>query len=182
MPGHEACRVMGLREGWRLDGAAVFLYEGQACRLDYVIACDAQRCTRSALVKGWAGKRMLDIRILRDGAGRWQYNGQACEDVTGCMDIDLNFSPSTNLLPIRRCNLAVGITASVRAAWLQFPSLTLEALEQNYTRLGEQRYRYESGDGQFVVEMAVDPMGLAITYGQLWSRQIVHPAVEDSLT
>jgi hypothetical protein len=43
-----------------------------------------------------------------------------CGAGEGCLDIDLGFSPSTNLLPIRRLTLAVGEAATVRAAWLPF--------------------------------------------------------------
>lgn len=37
-------------------------------------------------------------------------NGVDCPAVAGCTDIDLGFSPSTNLLPIRRLSLEVGDT------------------------------------------------------------------------
>jgi hypothetical protein len=40
-------------------------------------------------------------------------NGAAVSAVEGCIDIDLKYSPSTNLLPIRRLNLAIGESAEV---------------------------------------------------------------------
>ena len=170
--GHEACRVVEVADGWQMAGVAVLAYQGHACRLDYVIECDAQWVTRSAVVTGWVGEREIDVRVVRDGEGRWWSNGQECEDVAGCSDIDLNFSPSTNLLPIRRCTLAVGARAEVRAAWLRFPSFALEALEQSYTRLAAGEYRYESGGGRFVAELTVDADGLVIDYGKIWSREV----------
>jgi hypothetical protein len=88
------------------------------------------------------------------------------------MDIDLNFSPSTNLLPIRRLDLAVGATAAVRAAWLRFPSFKLEVLDQSYTRLESRRYRYESAGGRFVADVTVDDAGVVIDYGDIWSREV----------
>jgi hypothetical protein len=88
------------------------------------------------------------------------------------MDIDLNFSPSTNVLPIRRCKLGVGKSAVVRAAWLRFPSFALEPLEQSYTRMEHGRYRYESGGGRFVAEVTVDATGMVIDYGDIWSREV----------
>ena len=51
-------------------------------------------------------------------ADEWGADSRA---VDGCRDIDLNFSPSTNVLPIRRLSLDVGDQAAVRAAWLRFP-------------------------------------------------------------
>ena len=84
----------------------------------------------------------------------WRLIGSPCRElrpvVSGCIDLDLNFSPSTNLLPIRRLNLSVGQQATVRAAWLRFPSFALEPLDQLYRRVGESSYRYESASGKFV--------------------------------
>ena len=108
---------------------------------------------------------------MRADSGQWQLNGKAIKAVDGCVDIDLNFSPCTNLLPIRRLDLAVGAKASVRAAWLRFPGFALEPLEQTYTRLDENHYRYESGGGRFVADVSVDQIGMVIDYGKIWSRE-----------
>ena len=78
---------------------------------------------------------------------------------------------STNLLPIRRLNLAVGQRAIVRAAWLRFPTFNLEPLEQTYTRLDQQTYRYESGGGTFVAELKVNDFGLVTDYPGGWEEQ-----------
>ena len=171
IPGHETCLVVYRDEGWRLEGVAVLVWEGQACRMDYLIDCDAQWVTRSAAVTGWVGNRMIDVTVTRQDDGRWQLNGEECDDLAGCIDIDLNFSPSTNLLPIRRLDLQVGEGASVRAAWLRFPSFALEPLDQTYTRLENRIYRYESAGGRFVAEVTVDDEGLVIDYGKIWCRE-----------
>jgi len=171
IPGHEACRILPSDKGWTIEGVAVAVYDGQPCQLKYDIACDRQWLTRSAAVMGWIGERLISATVIRDVMGQWQINGHDVEAVVGCQDIDLNFSPSTNLLPIRRLDLAIGARAEVRAAWLRFPSFALEPLEQSYTRLGAEQYRYESAVGQFVAELSVDDTGLVINYGQIWSRE-----------
>ncbi len=173
IPGHEACRVMQTDDSWRLIGTAVLLYEGEPCSLSYRIDCDVNWLTRSTEVTGWIGHRTIDIQVVRHGNGRWQLNQRECEAVAGCSDVDLNFSPATNWLPIRRLNLEVGATAQVRAAWLRFPSFNLEPLEQYYTRLEQNRYRYESAGGRFVTELTVDAAGLVVDYGQFWSREVM---------
>ncbi|MDQ2870322.1 MAG: putative glycolipid-binding domain-containing protein [Acidobacteriota bacterium] len=86
----------------------------------------------------------------------------------GLHGLDLNFSPSTNLLPIRRLDLSIGEKAGVRAAWLRFPGFALEPLEQVYSRLGDGTYRYESGGGRFVAELEVDRAGFVTRYPNLW--------------
>ena len=172
LPGHEACRVRSFDTGWKLGGAAVFVYMGQACRLDYLIDCDSQWVTRSAVVTAWIGDEVIDVTVMRDATGQWRVNGRAIEEVAGCVDFDLNFSPSTNLLPIRRLGLKVGAMEPVRAAWLRFPSFAFEPLDQSYARLESRRYRYESAAGQFVADVTVDDAGLVIDYGNIWSREV----------
>lgn len=98
-------------------------------------------------------------------------NGEPASAVDGCTDVDLNFSPSTNLLPIRRLRLAEGGHAAVRAAWLRFPSFDLEPLEQEYRRTGPTAYRYESAGGSFVRDLAVDDTGFVVDYPGIWSEE-----------
>jgi len=91
--------------------------------------------------------------------------------VTGAIDLDLNFSPSTNSLPIRRLGLAVLHEAEVQAAWHRFPSFTLEPLTQRYRRLDATTYRYESAGGKFMTELRVNPAGFVTRYGDYWEAE-----------
>src|SRR5262249_19120428 len=54
-PGHEAARLSFQGTEWRLTGTAVFASDGRPCRLDYLVACDADWRTRSGRVTGWLG-------------------------------------------------------------------------------------------------------------------------------
>jgi len=138
-PGHEACRLFSRSSQWNLEGTAVFSFEGQPCRLAYRIVCDPTWRTLSAEVEGWVGKSTVHVVINTDAAQHWWLNGVEQPDLEGYTDIDLNFSPSTNTLPIRRLNLAIGDAAEVKAAWLRFPSFKLELLSQQYRRLAVRR-------------------------------------------
>ena len=153
LTGHEACRQYSENNGWRLDGTSVFSHEQQPCRLDYQIICDSGWNTRFGKVKGWLGNRMVDIEIAVSPDHLWNINGVERPEVAGCIDLDLNFSPVTNMLPVRRLELAIGQAAQVEAAWLRFPSFGLEPLPQVYRRLDESTYRYESAEGQFVADL-----------------------------
>ncbi|MDQ3227137.1 MAG: putative glycolipid-binding domain-containing protein, partial [Chloroflexota bacterium] len=75
-----------------------------------------------------------------------------------------------NTLPIRRLAPAIGDAVGVTAVWVSFPELTIEPLPQRYIRLDERRYRYESDGGAFVTEIAVDDLGLVVTYDGGWRR------------
>ncbi len=99
----------------------MFAHDGRACRLDYLVVCDASWQTLSGRVAGWVGEVEVEIELAADAARGWRVSGEECQEVSGCTDLDLNFSPSTNLLPIRRLGLDVGQETEVRAAWLRFP-------------------------------------------------------------
>ena len=169
LPGHESARLESADGAWRLAGAAVFTdEEGRLCRLCYHVDCDAAWRTTGARVAGWVGGDAVDAAGDGGGEGRWRLNGRECPQVEGCVDFDLSFSPSTNLLPIRRLRLDVGEEAGARAAWLRFPGFTLEPLEQVYRRTGEHAYRYGTVDGAFVRDLAVNADGFVVRYPGLW--------------
>lgn len=171
LPGHEACRVFSQKSDWRLAGTAVFSHKDQPCRLDYLVVCDSGWNTQSGKVSGWLGQAAIDIELAVDPEGNWRLNGNECPAVAGCIDLDLNFSPSTNLLPIRRHNLRIGHEAEVKAAWLRFPSFELEPLLQVYHRVDESTYRYKSGGGSFVADLEVDSFGFVKNYPGIWQAE-----------
>jgi uncharacterized protein len=113
-PGHEASRYFLRDSSWHVEGTAVFAHHAQPCRLDYVVVCNAAWHTVSGTVQGWVGDETIAIEIAVDAQRRWWLNGTECPPVVGSTDLDLNFSPSTNLLPIRRLGLAVGQEARSR--------------------------------------------------------------------
>lgn len=111
--GHESARLSAERDGWRLEGSYVFADEARPCRLNYVVLCDARWNTTAVNVDGWIGERVVALEIAILPSARWQVNGVDVPAVAGCIDIDLNWSPATNLLPIRRLELGLGEQALV---------------------------------------------------------------------
>jgi uncharacterized protein len=166
-PGHESARL-SIRDSTRvLAGTAVFAHDGEACRLDYEVVCNRAWRTLAGRISGWVGSEIISLEIAVS-SHRWYLGGMDCREVAGALDLDLEFSPSTNLLPIRRLNLEIGQEAPVRAAWLRFPGLYLEPLEQVYRRTGPTTYRYESAGGAFSTDLEVDETGFVTLYPDLW--------------
>lgn len=171
MPGHDACRLFSADSRWHLSGAAVFLHEQQPCCLNYDVVSDANWRTTGAKVSGWLGQDAIELEITVGPDLRWRINGVEKPAVGGCIDVDLNFTPATNLLPIRRLDLSINEAAEVNAAWLRFPEFELEPLPQVYKRLDEFTYHYESGGGSFVSELKVNAVGFVTDYGGLWQAE-----------
>ena len=167
-PGHEAAHLLHLDDGHHIEGMAVFTHNQQPCCLRYQITCGKAWQTQQVLVSGWMGHKTVEQEIVADETSRWWLNGEEVHAVQGCIDIDLNFSPVTNILPIRRCNLAVGEDAIVNAAWLRFPSFELEPLDQVYKRTGRLRYLYTSASGSYMAELTVNEHGFVTDYPDLW--------------
>jgi hypothetical protein len=171
LPGHEIATIIPDPDGWRLDGVAVLVESGRPCRIEYDIRCDALWRTQRCVIRGHVGERRVSLEVERDPAAVWSIGGIEVSALAGCDDIDLGFSPATNLLPIRRLALPVGAHAIVRAAWIRFPELTAEVLEQAYTHVSADRYVYESAGGAFRRELHVDAFGCVIDYPGLWHAE-----------
>lgn len=170
LPGHDSARLERSYGAWALVGSAVFTHEDRLYHVFYNVDCDDAWRTTRARIAGYVGDEAMEVTLEADEAGRWRLNGRECPQVEGCVDVDLSFSPSTNLLPIRRLRLEVGESAEVRAAWLRFPGFELEPLEQRYTRTAEDTYHYESGGGTFVRDLTVNEAGFVTNYPELFEE------------
>ena len=127
---------------------------------------------RYATIGGHFGLKPVKISIVADGQ-RWRLNDQEATEVEGCTDLDLGFSPSTNLLPIRRLALEIGDEAELEAAWLPFPALKFARLPQKYVREDARNYKYESRGGSFSCRLETDGDGFVTNYPALWKVESV---------
>jgi len=167
-PGHDACGLWSSDNGWRLTGTAVFCLESQPCHLSYEVDCDSSWHARSATVTGWIGRDVVKLAIVALPGQRWSLNGAEQARVTGCIDVDLNFTPATNLIQLRRLALRVGDKADAPAAWLRFPDVVLERLEQHYGRVELNRYEYQAPSVGYAAPLDVTDIGFVTRYPGLW--------------
>ena len=166
--GAEYSALWRTSEGWLLRGSAVAAPDHETPLLvEYELHCDPTWRTHRVLVKRTIGAEARDLSLTVEAHGVWRLSGNERPDLRDCVDVDLGITPATNTLPIRRLDLAIGRSQPVTAAWIKFPELTLEPLRQRYTRIADNRYRYESGTG-FSTEIVVDDLGLASQYVGGW--------------
>ena len=171
-PGLERYEVRSGAHEWVLRGTILVMAENFPAEARYEIVCDDSWLTRRAdiFVRDRSGERSLTV-VAENGV--WLANGARSDAIEGCADIDLEWSPSTNTLPIRRLRLAVGESSGVvTAAWVRFPSLEIQPLSQEYERVAPNGYRYASGGGTFIAKLEVDEEGLVIDYEGVWRREL----------
>jgi hypothetical protein len=172
VPGHDACGLWLMESGWRLTGTAIFILEGQPVHLAYEVDCDATWSTRSAKVTGSMGRHVLELTIAAMPGQRWTLNGTDQPEAAGCIDVDLSFTPATNLIAIRRLALDIGHASEAPAAWLRFPELTLERLEQRYHRVGPGTYDYQAPRHGYAASLQVSDVGFVTHYPGLWEQEV----------
>jgi uncharacterized protein len=112
------------------------------------------------------------LTLGSDGKGCWRDGeARALPQLEGCLDIDIWPTPFTNTFPIRREPMAVGQRRVLVVAWIAAPELSVRASRQAYTRLADDRYTFESLDGErFTAELVVDADGLVLEYDGLFRR------------
>jgi uncharacterized protein len=167
-PGHDACTIDRNATGWKLSGRAVFLHDGNPAMLSYKVVCDADWRTLYGQVEGWLGKRPVTLHIARTKADIWKLNDLVVPNLDTCIDLDLSFTPATNLLPLRRLDLAEGQATDVPAAWLNVSAGTLTLLRQRYARRSEATYWYEAPTVHYGAMLTVNQFGFVVRYPGLW--------------
>ena len=155
-------------DGYRFEGHSTAVEDGEMWGIRYHLTVDANWATRTAHIAGRSALGSSEVRLEADGNGLWRVDGRPEPQLDGCLDVDLEASAFTNALPVHRFDLAVGARADAPAAYVRALDLTVERLEQSYTRLdndGERsRYDYVSPSFGFRAELVYDESGLVLDY------------------
>ncbi len=189
----EAAHVLATPQGMRASGVQMGI-DPLPYRLEYLLEADAawiaRRLKVAAAGDGWT--RMVEL--TSDGAGRWTCvgGGEGAPDLPaaggdhaaleGALDVDLGFSPMTNLIPVRRSGLYLGPGPELDlvAAWVSVPDLAVHRSEQRYenVRAGLKdavvRYIDRGVHDGFTAELLLDREGLVVEYPGL-ARLVTAP-------
>ncbi|HEY3336066.1 MAG TPA: putative glycolipid-binding domain-containing protein [Candidatus Limnocylindrales bacterium] len=173
----EHCTITSRDGGLSLVGTLLGAEEGVPVRVEYRVLADGAGATTAVHVRDLRGFAQRTLTLARDMKGNWTVDGVPVKALKGCIDVDLGCSPSTNTLPIRRLHLGAGQSKTIQAAWVRFPSLTVEKTAQTYTRIDEFTYRYRAGT--FEAELVVDEDGVVAQYAA-WQRTAVAMGPDDT--
>jgi len=176
-PGLEHLSLRAGPEGARARGLILRMRDGAHFRCRYVLETDGGWRLRrlTFAVADSEDKAVARTSVECDGAGHWRVDDAARPDLDGCLDADIQITPFTNTLPIRRLALGAGEQAEIRVAYLPVPELAWRAVAQRYTCLAPRgaaggRYRYEGVFRDFTAELPVDADGLVMDYPETFRR------------
>jgi len=136
--------------------------------LSYRLKLDALWHTKDVQLKTTSGHV---LHLESDGRGHWQENGKDQPALQGCIDVDIQATPLTNTLPIRRLDLETGERMEIRLCYITVPDLAVFASNQRYTALeAGSLYRFESLEDGFTADLPVDQDGFVLDYPGLFKR------------
>jgi uncharacterized protein len=166
--GSDSCELSREGSGWKLVGNAEFEDSRGAARLAYAVSADSAWRTVRGAVRGMVGRNAVVLSIERGASGAWSLNGRTVPALQGLVDLDLGFTPATNLFPLRRLALRPGEAADAEAALLDEATWTLRRLRQRYERRDETGWWYESPDAGYAALLQVNADGFVVEYPGLW--------------
>lgn len=168
--GFEVTFFQASGDGWRIEGSTSAFEDREAWIVDYVLEVDSTWSTRRARITGRSSAGPRSTALTSDGSGHWTVDGEPAPHLDGCLDVDLESSAMTNTLPVHRLNLSAGVRASAPAAYVRALDLTVERLEQTYSRTSDRTYDYAAPVFDFACDLVYDDSGLIQDYPGIATR------------
>lgn len=171
-PGFEHVRIDDGHPEWTVyDSMFVREHDGQVRRGGYTLIVDrAWRTLEVRIMVEQAPGSMAALHLLASGDGNWtDADGHAIPGLDGCVDVDIEWSPLTNTLPVRRLNLEAR-DEDIRVTYISLPDLAVRPMKQVYSRLDSSTVRYRSEPRDFQRDIVVDAEGFVVDYPGLFRR------------
>jgi hypothetical protein len=166
-PGYEHVRVDEGHPEWAVfDSMLIREDEGNVRRGGYTLVVDKLwRTLELRLMVEETPGQMEALHLLASGDGTWtDADGNHIPELDGCIDVDIQWSPLTNMLPIRRLHLRTGGEQEIRVAYVSLPDLSVQAVAQRYTAINEHQIRYASFTSGFQGDLTIDDEGFVVDY------------------
>jgi hypothetical protein len=172
--GFEHVRVDRSHPGWDVyDSMIVREHDGEIRRGGYTLIVDkAFRMLEIRIMAEQETGSMAGLHLLASGDGTWTDGDERhIPSLDGVIDVDIQWSPLTNTLPVRRLDLREGDEHDISVAYIALPALALSRVRQRYTRVDDRTVRYTSETRDFVRDIALDDDGFVLEYPGLFIRE-----------
>jgi len=173
----EAARVLLTERGLRATGSMVSCrHEGvEAYSASYTLTTDETGVVERLTVRTTRAKGQQHVTLSRSEEAIWLVDhgqGAVRTNFGGALDVDLQFSPLFNALPVRRLNLhRMAAKHELAMAFVSLPDLEVSRVPQTYrtVSLSEPAVVSLSSDS-YETELTVDADGLVLDYPGLARR------------
>ena len=171
--GFETVFFRAAASGYVIDGHTSAIEDGAAWAVHFTIEVDERWVSRHCHVRSWSELGERELVLAHDAAGRWRIDGVLAPALDGCLDVDLEASACTNMLPVRRADLPVLGSMDAPAVYVGAPDLAVERLEQTYLRLAHEEdltFAYRAPRFGFEDELTFAADGLVREYPGIATR------------
>lgn len=173
----EAVRVVLGGRGMRATGSTVAAADAdrEAYSASYSLATDEAGVLARLTVRTLTRRGEQHVTVSRSEENNWLVDhggGAQRTGFEGAVDVDLEFSPLFNALPVRRLGMHRSVGEhDLRVVFVSLPSLQVELVHQTYrtVALGE-RPVVGFSSGSFGAELTLDAEGLVVDYPGLARR------------
>lgn len=160
------------------SGVVLGMAGGRPYRLNYKLKLESNWQARKALFEVSTVDGTVSRMLRTDGIGHWRDDTSALlTDLDGCLDIDIEATPFTAMLPIRRLKHTAGQHHDINVIYVEVPTLGFSSVRQRYACLeplkpgvAGGRYVHKGPIGEFQAELAVDLDGIVVDYPPLFRR------------
>lgn len=154
-------------KGAEIESTIVGSCEGKLFSVNYRIVTDSRwRMIAANIDTQLNGQKTQTVLEWRHGA--CFINGVHKELPAGTAFIDISLTPFTNTLPINNLQMRVGEMQTIKVVYIDILGQKITPASQNYTRLTEDTYLFETEDHSFRAEIRVDANGIVLSYPQLF--------------
>jgi len=172
--GFEHLKVIRQKDFIVFDGIIIRKIDDKTYRVFYQLTCDnSWKFRKLEITVESDTTKSLSLSV--DKSGLWYDDkGQWYQELDGCIDPDISFTPLTNTFPINRLNINVGETVNIKTAYISLPELKVTPVLQSYTCKSkvenESIFVYKNLDSGFEAGIQVDKDSFVVNYPDLFKR------------
>ena len=169
----EHCEIEASDAGIEARGSVYGTTEdGTDFEIGYVIELSPEWEVQHVLVND-AKHEGSSLDLQRENDQWFDAEGMHLEEFDRVEYIDLALTPLTNTLPIKRLPFTNNETHKISVLYVDLPKLELRKVEQCYTKLGKNTYRYQDIEIlDFTADIVVDDDGLVVVYPNLFTSVV----------
>lgn len=172
-PGWEHVRIISDHPGWTVfDSILVRQHAGLVLRGGYTLVVDKQwRTLELRLMLETSPGTMEGIHLLTEGDGRWtDANDQHIPELDGCLDVDIDWTPLTNALPVHRLRIKEGEEHAVPVVHISLPTMSIQPETHRYHRLNDSDVTHSVGDDNIIHALSMGNDGFVVQYPERFLR------------